>query len=149
MDSAAKHLGRTDSPGAIGASGVPETAARDLAQMAADASEAGFPTVAAVLKELARARAPRPLTAVQQETLDVIRRCVEANGYPPTVREIAAHFGIAAHAAFCRLEALKAKGTIYIENARGRGIRIVGVRWLMVSEEDFEQLGGVAGARAR
>ena len=43
-------------------------------------------------------------------------------GYPPTVREVAAHFGIQPRAAADHLEALNRKGQLHREPGRSRGL---------------------------
>jgi repressor LexA len=62
----------------------------------------------------------RELTPRQQEVLDFIRKCINAH-YPPTVREIAEHFGMSVKGAYDHLAALKKKGSI----SMGRGSRTI------------------------
>ncbi len=65
------------------------------------------------------------LTARQQEILDFIRRCIDANGAPPTRAEIAAHLGYGSlNAAESHLRALARKGALILEPGRSRGIRL-------------------------
>jgi repressor LexA len=52
----------------------------------------------------------RPLTARQREVLDFVRIFAAQHGYPPTVREIGAHFGFVPRSVFDHLEALEKKG---------------------------------------
>ena len=79
--------------------------------------------------------ADRPLTVRQLDVLNFIIACVESRGYPPTVREICAHFGWhGTCAAVAHLRALVRKGRIAIDREMSRGIRVLGVRWRMVSE---------------
>ncbi len=52
----------------------------------------------------------RPLTARQREVLDFVRNFAAQYGYPPTVREIGAHFGFVPRSVFDHLEALEKKG---------------------------------------
>lgn len=64
------------------------------------------------------------LTPAQQATLDFLREYQSANGFPPSVREIAQHFDIAStHAVYLRLKGLEQKGAI----ARGTGARSIRV----------------------
>ena len=50
------------------------------------------------------------------------RSSAGSQGYPPTVREVAAHFGIQPRAAADHLEALKRKGQLHREPGRSRGL---------------------------
>ena len=50
------------------------------------------------------------LTARQREILDFIRSFMIQAGYPPTVREIGAHFGFVPRSVFDHLKALERKG---------------------------------------
>jgi repressor LexA len=50
------------------------------------------------------------LTARQREVLDYVMRSIKENGDPPTIRELAAHFGISVKGAYDHVSALKAKG---------------------------------------
>ena len=52
----------------------------------------------------------RPLTSRQREVLDFVRKFAAQQGYPPTVREIGAHFGFVPRSVFDHLEALEKKG---------------------------------------
>ncbi len=65
------------------------------------------------------------LTSRQREILDFIQRFADEQGYPPTVREIAAHFRIDDRAALDHLRALERKGSLS-RSSRSRGIRIFG-----------------------
>jgi len=65
------------------------------------------------------------LTDTQVRILEFIRHSADREGRPPTIREIAAHFGMAStHGVRRHLKALEKKG--YIERAAGlsRGIRL-------------------------
>ncbi len=67
------------------------------------------------------------LTDRQRQVLDFIRRAIRADGFPPTVRDIAGHLGIISLNAIRRhLQALEKKGFIVVEPGKSRGIRIVG-----------------------
>lgn len=66
------------------------------------------------------------LTARQKEVLDFIRHTIEVQGYPPSQREIADHFHMAAHLGVQRhLLALEKKG--YIRRGKGaRALEVIG-----------------------
>jgi len=54
----------------------------------------------------------REMTQRQRQILEFIRVFTERHGAPPTVREIAGHFGFTARAAFDHLKALERKGQL-------------------------------------
>jgi repressor LexA len=63
------------------------------------------------------------LTDRQQEVLDFIRDFTRSSGYPPTMREIAAHFEFSStNAAASHVKALEKKGVIRRDQRRSRGI---------------------------
>jgi len=64
------------------------------------------------------------LTARQREILHFIQGFLAEEGYPPTVREIAAHFGIDYRAAIDHLRALERKGSL-TRSSRSRGIQVL------------------------
>lgn len=65
------------------------------------------------------------LTARQQEVLDLIRRHIEATGFPPTRADIARELGFrSANAAEEHLKALARKGAIEMVAGTSRGIRL-------------------------
>jgi repressor LexA len=67
-----------------------------------------------------------PLTARQSEVLDVIRKYIRANEYPPTRREIAEGMGIRnGQGVVDHLKALRRKGYITMERYTSRGIRVL------------------------
>jgi repressor LexA len=66
----------------------------------------------------------KPLTDKQQAVLDFVEEFARRQGYPPTVREVAAHFGVQPRAAADHLEALNRKGHLYREPGRSRGLAI-------------------------
>jgi repressor LexA len=68
--------------------------------------------------------AMKPLTDRQQAVLDFVEEFCERQGYPPTVREVAAAFGIQPRAAADHLEALKRKGHLHREPGRSRGLSL-------------------------
>ena len=64
------------------------------------------------------------LTKKQGEILRFIERETARRGIPPTVREVAAHFGMASpNGAACHIKALEDKGYIVREPGLSRGIR--------------------------
>ncbi len=69
------------------------------------------------------------LTARQQEIYDYLARHLEERGYPPTLREICAEFGMrSTRAASDHLLALERKGFITRTRDRSRGIELIGER---------------------
>jgi repressor LexA len=64
----------------------------------------------------------KPMTERQQAVLEFVEEFCRSQGYPPTVREVAAHFGIQPRAAADHLEALKRKGQLHREPGRSRGL---------------------------
>lgn len=67
------------------------------------------------------------LTAKQQAILDYIKNYIEANGYPPKIREIGDNFGRSVKCAYDHLLALERKGAITRENGE-RMISLTGYR---------------------
>ncbi|GAB1455721.1 MAG: transcriptional repressor LexA [Spirochaetia bacterium] len=66
------------------------------------------------------------LTNRQKEVLEYIEAFILGNPYPPTIREIAAHFGISVKGAYDHLKALERKGRIRAGGGRSRKIEIIG-----------------------
>ncbi|MEW6659721.1 MAG: transcriptional repressor LexA [Thermodesulfobacteriota bacterium] len=64
----------------------------------------------------------KTLTEKQQAVLDFVEGFFARQGYPPTVREVAAHFAIQPRAAADHLEALKRKGHLRREPGLSRGL---------------------------
>ncbi|MBW1991702.1 MAG: repressor LexA [Deltaproteobacteria bacterium] len=64
------------------------------------------------------------LTARQQAVLAFVEEFCRLKGYPPTVREVAAHFGIQPRAAADHLAALKRKGYLHREPGLSRGLSL-------------------------
>jgi repressor LexA len=65
------------------------------------------------------------LTARQREVLEFIRGFMSRMGYPPTVREIGAHFGFVPRSIFDHLKALERKGYLRRTAAKSRSLQIV------------------------
>ena len=66
-----------------------------------------------------------PLTARQREILDFVRQFMLKAGYPPTVREIGAHFGFVPRSVFDHLKALERKGYLHREAGKSRSLQIL------------------------
>jgi repressor LexA len=65
------------------------------------------------------------LTPRQREVFDFIRSFIAQKRYPPTIREIAAHFGFSVKGSFDHLKALRKKGFVRCANGRSRAIEVV------------------------
>ncbi len=65
------------------------------------------------------------LTARQREILDFIRNFMTQAGYPPTVREIGAHFGFVPRSVFDHLKALERKGYLRRTASTSRSLQIL------------------------
>jgi repressor LexA len=65
------------------------------------------------------------LTPRQAEILEFIQRAVRQEGYPPSQRDIAVHFGFAQNAARDHLLALEKKGQIELSPNGARAIRLL------------------------
>ena len=65
------------------------------------------------------------LTARQREILDFIRNFMTEVGYPPTVREIGAHFGFVPRSVFDHLKALERKGYLRRTASKSRSLQIL------------------------
>lgn len=78
---------------------------------------------------IASASTRKRLTARQQFVLDTIRRFLDENRYPPTIRELMHLLSIRSpNGMMCHLTALELKGYITRKPNAARGIRIVGER---------------------
>lgn len=64
-------------------------------------------------------------TSRQTEVLDFIKSFLAGHKYPPTIREVAAHFGISVKGAYDHVKALEKKGLIACDNNRSRAIEII------------------------
>src|SRR4030042_3952810 len=67
----------------------------------------------------------KPLTERQRAVLAFGGEFCRRQGYPPTVREVAASFGIQPRAAVDHLAALKRKGYLHREPGRSRGLSLI------------------------
>jgi repressor LexA len=68
------------------------------------------------------------LTDRQKAILDFLKSFLNENGYPPTVRDIGAHFNIQWAAAKNHLKAIETKGYIRVNQFKSRGIEILGLK---------------------
>jgi repressor LexA len=66
-----------------------------------------------------------PLTARQREVLEFVRQFMAKAGYPPTVREIGAHFGFVPRSIFDHLKALERKGYLRRDGAKSRSLHLL------------------------
>lgn len=57
--------------------------------------------------------------------IEFIRLTIHERGYPPTVRELADHYGLSTSTVHDRLRKLQAEGVIRVEAGRARAITIV------------------------
>jgi|VirMetMinimDraft_7_1064189.scaffolds.fasta_scaffold301473_2 repressor LexA len=68
----------------------------------------------------------KELTELQEQVLAYISACIVEDQRPPTIWEIAEHFGWnSANSVQSHLRALKAKGAIEIEPGVSRGIKVL------------------------
>lgn len=67
----------------------------------------------------------KDLTVRQREIVDFIKAFIEGHHYPPTIREIAAHFKISAKGCYDHLRALKKKNIIQNDRSKSRVLEIV------------------------
>jgi repressor LexA len=65
------------------------------------------------------------LTARQREVLEFVRHFTVQAGYPPTVREIGAHFGFVPRSVFDHLKALERKGYLRRTASKSRSLQIL------------------------
>lgn len=65
------------------------------------------------------------LTKRQVEVLDFLKAFIQRKKYPPTMREIAAHFGISPKGAYDHIKALEKKNQIRCHINRSRAIEII------------------------
>ena len=71
-----------------------------------------------------------PLTNQQQRVLTVIQEQLRRQGYPPTVRELARHLGVAIGTVQAHLRALERKGALKRRPFQARGLYLsVPVEW--------------------
>lgn len=86
------------------------------------------------------------LTDRQQEILDYIRRHIEENGYPPTVREIGAAFGIrSTNGVADHLKSLERKGYLERGSLKSRALRPLSVE---EADPTFNEMPSIQDKRA-
>jgi repressor LexA len=68
----------------------------------------------------------KKLTTRQTEILNFLKTFIQRNKYPPTMREIAAHFSISPKGAYDHIKALEKKNQIRCNINRSRAIEIIG-----------------------
>ena len=76
-------------------------------------------------------------TRRQTEVLEFIKTFLLGHKYPPTIREIAGHFGISVKGAYDHVKALEKKGLISCDNNRSRAIEIISPE---AEESDGDQI---------
>ena len=69
----------------------------------------------------------KELTDKQKKILEFVTEYTKDHGYPPTVREIGAHFMFLWAAARAHLQALQKKGALKLNPSKSRGIEIPGL----------------------
>lgn len=92
----------------------------------------------------------KKLTARQAQILRFIRSFIDEHTYPPTMREIAAHFKISPKGAHDHVKALEKKGKIRYDQRRSRTIESVDSDEDKADEEELREipvLGNVAAGR--
>lgn len=67
----------------------------------------------------------KSLTSRQEEVLTFIRNFIREKKYPPTIREVAATFGISVKGAYDHLKALEKKSVLRCDPNRSRSIEIL------------------------
>ena len=65
------------------------------------------------------------LTVRQREVFDFIREFIRLNRYPPTIREVASHFGFSVKGSYDHVHALAKKGFLRCRENRSRAIEII------------------------
>jgi repressor LexA len=67
-----------------------------------------------------------PMTERQEKILAFIQRCIEEQGYPPTIREIGEHFGIrSTNGVNDHLKALERKGYLHRGELKSRALSVL------------------------
>jgi len=65
-----------------------------------------------------------PITEAQQQALRAVQRYIEREGYPPTMKELAAVLGISSPSAHARVKQLIRKGFLRREGQKARGLTV-------------------------
>ena len=86
----------------------------------------------------------KALTKRQQDVLDFIKSFIAEHKYPPTIREIASHYGISVKGAYDHVKALEKKEHIHCGLGRSRAIEILEESEPAVAYVEVPLLGHVA-----
>jgi len=87
------------------------------------------------------------LTIRQREVLAFLDSFIKKNHFPPTIREISAHFSITPKAAHDHIRALKAKGVIKAEDGRSRAIELIQMEEKEPVSREIPIVGSVAAGK--
>lgn len=74
------------------------------------------------------------LTRRQREVVEFIRDFISEHSYPPTIREIAAHFSVSVKAAFDHVKALEKKQVLKSDLNRSRSLEIISEEFTPIHE---------------
>src|SRR5438874_5318282 len=85
-----------------------------------------------------------PLTERQEKILTFIKRSIQEQGYPPTIREIGEHFGIrSTNGVNDHLKALERKGYLMRGELKSRALSVIeGGRFPRISRRELSPAGG-------
>ncbi|MBN1242473.1 MAG: transcriptional repressor LexA [Spirochaetales bacterium] len=89
----------------------------------------------------------KSLTERQNEVLAFITDHVERHSYPPTIREIAEHFGISVKGAYDHVKALEKKGALRLGENRSRAMEVLRRERTEGDVRDVPLLGSVAAGK--
>lgn len=80
------------------------------------------------------------LTPRQREVLEFVKAFARENGFPPTVREIGAHFGFVPRSVFDHLKALERKGYLRRRSSKSRSLEIMDKSWKPGPEAPYREI---------
>jgi repressor LexA len=89
----------------------------------------------------------KTLTDRQREVLAFISAFLGEHAYPPTIREIAEHFGISVKGAYDHVKALEKKGSLRLGENRSRALEVVEREKPERSSVSIPLLGAVAAGK--
>jgi repressor LexA len=89
----------------------------------------------------------KTLTSRQTEVLDFISSFLDDHAYPPTIREIAEHFGISVKGGYDHVRALEKKGRLRHGENRSRALEVVSREKIERRISEIPLLGAVAAGR--
>src|SRR3989442_15115228 len=95
-----------------------------------------------------------PLTERQEKILAFIKRSIQEQGYPPTIREIGEHFGIrSTNGVNDHLKALERKGDLMRGELKSRALSVIDggrspARFARMSRRDLSAVGEGEGGEA-